>query len=264
MCEPSSRSSSAQKAWIVPRFTCAAAAPRLVSRRCAISPAALFVNVNAQMRAGSKPEVVDQEADALGEAVRLSCAGPGEHELRPRPGLDRLALRRRRHVRRRAPTIVDSSVVFTRSTAERRARAGVSRSADASAPAPSVLPLRDSAARRSSRATAMRRVATAVTSSTARLNAASLARDGLRRAAQLPNELQRRRANLVVGGGRFEVGEHFDVSAHGEILSRRDLLEICPVGLTAATAPRSAGSRIAGARPERPRRSAARASAWCR
>ena len=42
------------KAWIVPRLILAAASPRVDVNRCAISPAALLVNVNAQMRAGSK------------------------------------------------------------------------------------------------------------------------------------------------------------------------------------------------------------------
>ena len=37
---------------MVPRLIFAAASPSCVSSRCAISPAALFVNVNAQMRAG--------------------------------------------------------------------------------------------------------------------------------------------------------------------------------------------------------------------
>ena len=44
-----------------------------------------------------------------------------------------------------------------------------------------------------------------------------------RRSTELPHELQRRRANLVVRGGRFEVGEHLDVAAHPSILGSQVL-----------------------------------------
>ena len=37
-------------------------------------------------------ELLDEEADALDEAVRLPRPGPGEHEQRRGLGLDRLAL----------------------------------------------------------------------------------------------------------------------------------------------------------------------------
>jgi hypothetical protein len=50
---PNSRSSSAQKAWIVPRLTRSARDVNCRSRRDAISPAALLVKVNTQMRSGS-------------------------------------------------------------------------------------------------------------------------------------------------------------------------------------------------------------------
>src|SRR5579859_53910 len=38
----------------------------------------------------------------------------------------------------------------------------------------------------------------------------------LRRATEFPDELQRRRANLVVGRGRLEVGQGLDVSTHDD------------------------------------------------
>src|SRR5688572_18075425 len=53
-CVPCCRSNSAQKAWIVPRFTRWADWPRPSSRE-PISSAALLVKVKALMRAGSRP-----------------------------------------------------------------------------------------------------------------------------------------------------------------------------------------------------------------
>ena len=55
MREPNSRRSSAQNAWIVPVFTCAACSPSVRWTRSAISPAALLVKVKAQMRSGGSP-----------------------------------------------------------------------------------------------------------------------------------------------------------------------------------------------------------------
>ena len=43
---------------------------------------------------------------------------------------------------------------------------------------------------------------------------------GLVEAADLPDELQRRVANLLVGHGRIEVEEIFDVSAHAGIIGK--------------------------------------------
>src|SRR5678815_3612480 len=48
-CSENSLSSSAQKAWRVPRLISFAVCPRNFSRRDEISPAALLVNVNAQI-----------------------------------------------------------------------------------------------------------------------------------------------------------------------------------------------------------------------
>ena len=62
------------------------------------------------------------------------------------------------------------------------------------------------------------RRATAVTSSTAWLKAASLARDGAVKSAQLPDELQRRRTDLLVGGRWIEIEQCLDVAAHRGIL----------------------------------------------
>jgi hypothetical protein len=50
---PDSRSSSAQKAWIVPRFTRSTRSPSSRCRRSAISPAALLVKVKTQILDGS-------------------------------------------------------------------------------------------------------------------------------------------------------------------------------------------------------------------
>src|SRR5437868_3063756 len=44
---------------------------------------------------------------------------------------------------------------------------------------------------------------------------------GLVEAADLPDELERRVANLIVGHGRIEVEEVFDVSAHAGIIGSR-------------------------------------------
>src|SRR5687767_5436394 len=68
----------------------------------------------------------------------------------------------------------------------------------------------------------------------------------LRRPAQLANELQRGRADLVFGGGRLEVGERLDVPAHGGPLSGR---RRAPVVWSVGTA-RPPGS---GAKDEAPR-----------
>ena len=51
-CVPSSRSSSAQNEWMVPRLTSSTRVPSS-SRRDAISSAALLVKVNTQIRSGS-------------------------------------------------------------------------------------------------------------------------------------------------------------------------------------------------------------------
>jgi hypothetical protein len=58
--------------------------------------------------------------------------------------------------------------------------------------------------------------AACVTSFTARLKAASFACDGLGETAQFSNELQRRRANLVVRRGRRKIMQGLDVSAHAK------------------------------------------------
>ena len=75
-----------------PSFTPSARDPRRRASRSAISPAALLVKVNAQMRAGVDPELLEQEADPLDEAERLPRPGTGEDERRPRWRFDRLPL----------------------------------------------------------------------------------------------------------------------------------------------------------------------------
>ena len=60
--------------------------------------------------------------------------------------------------------------------------------------------------------------AACVTFSTARAKAASLAFEGLRRSAQLPNELQGRGMDLLVRGGRLEVVQRLDGSTHRWVL----------------------------------------------
>src|SRR5262245_54178147 len=60
---------------MVPRLTFAADGPSRVSRRWAISPAALFVKVKAQLRAGSKPN--------RSTRYRMRCVRP---KVFPAPG----------------------------------------------------------------------------------------------------------------------------------------------------------------------------------
>ena len=65
-------------------------------------------------------------------------------------------------------------------------------------------------------------------------------------AAQFPNELQRRGANLVVSGWRLEVGERLDVSAHlithvGRGFRLRWKLRRTTVALAEVVTPRQAG-----------------------
>ena len=59
-----------------------------------------------------------------------------------------------------------------------------------------------------------RRDETAVTSSTAARNAASLAFEGLVKPLILRTNCKRGRANLLVGDGGIEVEKHFDIPAH--------------------------------------------------
>jgi hypothetical protein len=50
----------------------------------------------------------------------------------------------------------------------------------------------------------------------------------LSHATELADELQRRRSDFIVGGGRFEVEERFDAAAHVSGNSGRVVAMMCP------------------------------------
>ena len=61
--------------------------------RSRISPAALFVKVMARIAVGSTPLLADEAGHAVGQDPGLAAPGAGEHEQRPGPVEDGLALR---------------------------------------------------------------------------------------------------------------------------------------------------------------------------
>ena len=82
-CAPSSRSSSAQNEWIVPRLTSSTRVPSC-SRREAISSAALLVNVKTQIRSGSTRRSSTRNRTRSMRQNVLPAPGPARTRTGPR------------------------------------------------------------------------------------------------------------------------------------------------------------------------------------